>query len=327
MTLEELDRLPSFALLGPGFAGPGFTLLEGLTAGRTGGPRVVFAGYEDDGRRPRVYGAERARPFDVAAAETAPLRPRLSAPRHGAKVDRIRAAIARGDVYQVCLCERARLTAPGGAAILRRMLRRGAPRFAAWVRLPDGTEFVSASPELFFQVDGERVRTEPMKGTAPAGQGRALSASGKDRAELAMITDLLRNDLTPVCRPGTVRVAAARALLDIGYAVQAVADVRGRLAPGAGPLEVLAALHPGGSVTGAPKTAALGLIRRLEERPRGAYCGALGLWDGRRATFSLLIRTAQRGPRGWEYGVGGGIVWDSSAENERRELDVKLGAL
>lgn len=326
MTLEELDALPSFALLGPGYGGPGFTLLEGLGPARGRGPRLVFAGYEDS--RPRVLGARRMSRFRwTPGPEPGSPKPRLLARGHAGKVRRIREAIARGDVYQVCLCESARLEDFGGAALLRRLVRRGAPRFCAWVRLPSGPEFVTASPELFFEVRGERVRSEPMKGTAAPGGRRALLASEKDRAELAMITDLVRNDLTPACRPGSVRVSAERRLLELPYAVQAVSDVEGRLKPGAGPLDALSALHPGGSVTGAPKPAALGMIRRLEARPRGAYCGTLGLWTGRRAVFSLLIRTAQRRGKGWDYGVGGGIVWDSDAGRERAELDVKLGAL
>ncbi len=328
MRLDSLESEKSFALLAPGYGGPGWTLLRGLSpaAARGRGPRLVFAGFESADAR--VF---RARFVETVASELGPdpgpLRPRLDARGHAAKVARIRAAIARGDVYQVCLCASARLGEARGAAILRRFCRRGAPRFAAWVRLPEGPEFVTASPELFLRVDGDRARVEPMKGTAAPGALAALKRSGKDRAELAMITDLLRNDLTPVCRPRSVRVAAARRFLRLSYAVQAVSDVRGRLRPGVGALEVLAALHPGGSVTGAPKRAALDMIRKLESRPRGAYCGALGLASGRRATFSLLIRTAQREPGGWVYGVGGGIVWGSRPRAERRELGVKLGAL
>ncbi len=325
-----MEGLASFALLAPGYGGPGWTLLRDLApvSPRGRGARLVFAGFEDPAGRARVFAARREETVRPALGpDPGPLRPRLDARGHAAKVRRIRAAIARGDVYQVCLCASARLGPATGAEILRRFCRRGAPRFAAWARLPGGPEFVSASPELFFTVDGDRARVEPMKGTAAPGALAELRRSAKDRAELAMITDLLRNDLTPVCRPRTVRVAAARRFLRLPYAVQAVSDVRGRLKPGAGPLEVLAALHPGGSVVGAPKRAALTMIRALEPRPRGAYCGALGLARGPRAAFSLLIRTAQRGASGWVYGVGGGVVWGSRPVAERRELDVKLGAL
>ncbi len=166
-----------------------------------------------------------------------------------------------------------------------------------------------------------------MKGTAPSGARGALLASAKDEAELAMITDLLRNDLAPVCRPRTVRVVHRRRVVELPYAVQTVSDVTGRLTPGVTPPGVLAALHPGGSVTGAPKAAALAMIRELEPGPRGPYCGALGWWTERGAICSLLIRTATADPAGWVYGVGGGIVYDSDPRLEREELEVKLGAL
>jgi len=164
-----------------------------------------------------------------------------------------------------------------------------------------------------------------MKGTARPGEGGRLHASEKDRAELAMITDLLRNDLTQVCQPRTVRVASERRVLALPYALQTVSDVVGLLGHGATPLDVLAALHPGGSVTGAPKRAALAMIQALEATPRGAYCGALGLWMDERSTFSLLIRTAVRTEEGWTVGVGGGIVHDSDPRAELDELETKLG--
>ena len=330
MKLESLEAERSFALLAPGYGGPGWTLLRGLeTATALGrGARLVFVDFESPGGRARVLRARRVEEvFPRLGPDPGPLRPRLAAAGHAPGVRRIRAAIARGDVYQVCLCVSARLGPAAGADILRRFCRRGAPRFAAWARLPGGREFVTASPELFFAVDGERARVEPMKGTAAPGELPRLERSAKDRAELAMITDLLRNDLTPICRPRSVRVADPRRFLRLPYAVQAVSDVRGRLKAGVGALEVLSALHPGGSVTGAPKRAALAMIKTLETRPRGAYCGALGLSRGRRAAFSLLIRTAQREPDGWVYGVGGGIVWDSRPRAELAELRVKLGAL
>lgn len=328
MRLAELEALSSFALLGPGFGGGGFLLLTGLAAGGAAGPRLVFAGFEEPGGSALVLGAEAARECAPAwEPDEGPLAVSLDAGDHGRRVELIRDAIAAGDVYQVCLTVRARLPPVPGAALLSRMCRRGVPPYAAWVRLPGGCELVSASPELFFETGGGRVHTSPMKGTARPGGGAALRASGKEEAELAMITDLLRNDLAPVCRPRSVRVEQARRVLELPYAVQTVSDIAGLLAPGTTPLDVLAALHPGGSVTGAPKRAALRAIRALEPSPRGAYCGALGLWRGERSTFSLLIRTAERTPGGWVYGVGGGIVWDSEPEAELAELQVKLGAL
>jgi anthranilate/para-aminobenzoate synthase component I len=329
MRLEALEPLASFALLGPGFAGGRPVLLTDL---EPAGPRpaLLFAPFETPGADALAF-AGRARAIEVEPGAPARLaglgHAALDAEAHAAAVRAIREAIAAGDVYQVNLTLRVPLPGRPGSALAAAMWAGGMPRFGAWVRLPLGLEMVSSSPELLFEIEGGRIRSEPMKGTAAAGDRAWLEASGKDRAELAMITDLVRNDLTPICRPGTVRVSCERRLVALPYAVQAVSDVEGDLLPGVGAREALAALHPGGSVTGAPKRAALEMIRRLEPAPRGAYCGALAYCGERRATAALLIRTASRGPAGWTYGVGGGIVHDSDAAAELEEVRVKLGAL
>jgi anthranilate/para-aminobenzoate synthase component I len=328
MKLAELETLPSFALLGPGFGGDPFLLLRDLRPQSSADSLLVFARFEEPGTRALKLSPGTASPCAVDFAE----KPRgldvaLAAFDYANKVGQIREAIANGDVYQVCLTVRALVSAGSGAEILSLMCRRGVPRFAAWVRLPDGSEFVSASPELFFETDGRQVHAEPMKGTARPGAGGALEASDKDRAELAMITDLVRNDLAQVCRQKTVHVANQRRVLQLPYALQTVSDIVGVMDHGKVALDVLAALHPGGSVTGAPKQAALAMIRRLEPDERGAYCGALGMVTGERSVFSLLIRTAARTSQGWAYGVGSGIVFDSEPQAELDELRVKLGAL
>jgi anthranilate/para-aminobenzoate synthase component I len=166
-----------------------------------------------------------------------------------------------------------------------------------------------------------------MKGTAGPDAGGFPVSSEKDLSELAMITDLVRNDLTPICRPRSVKVICPRRIIKLPYALQTVSDIIGRTEAGVTPGDVLAALHPGGSVTGAPKSAALTMIRELESTPRGPYCGSLGFLHEGRSTFSLLIRTASQTPSGWVYGVGGGIVYDSDAAREHDELRIKLGAL
>ncbi|MCC6749885.1 MAG: chorismate-binding protein [Deltaproteobacteria bacterium] len=331
MRLVELEALPSFALLGPGFGGEPFVLLRDLTpttTAPTDRPRLVFVPFEERGSAAELFAPEAVTPLRPSLEPPgAELPLRLLADDYPAKVERLREAIAAGDVYQVCLTARAELPRLSGSALFALLCARAVPRFAAWVRLPDGRELVSASPELFFETRGSYVHTQPMKGTAPPEAAAALEASEKDRAELAMITDLLRNDLVPICQPRSVRVEHARRVLELPYALQTVSDVVGTLADGMTPLEVLSALHPGGSVSGAPKTAALRLIRALESTPRGAYCGALGLVTDDRSTFSLLIRTAEKTPAGWIYGVGGGIVYDSDPRAELDELHVKLGAL
>ena len=334
MRLSELLDLDSFALLGPGFGGGACVLLADLREGGQGEQRLVYTPFEGEAGSARTFSAGGARALARGADEPLEmnvppreLEARLDEGDYARDVERIREAIAAGDVYQVCHTVRSRVGAASGAELFTGMSARGLARFAAWVRLPGGPEFVSASPELFFETDGRAVHSEPMKGTARPGAGGELEASEKDRAELAMITDLVRNDLVPVCRPRTVRVACERRVVELPYALQTVSDVVGELAEDITPLDVLDALHPGGSVVGTPKRAALAMIRDLEPGPRGAYCGAMGVCREGRSVFSLLIRTAERRPEGWVYGVGGGIVYESDAGRELEELRVKLGAL
>jgi anthranilate/para-aminobenzoate synthase component I len=324
--LADLETLPAFALLGPGFGGGEVLLLTGLRPAAAE-PRLFFAAYEARGRHALALDADVRSAGALEMPDPAELDPVLDAGGHGEAVAAIREAIAAGDVYQVCLTARARLAPVSGARLLARMASRGLPSFAAWVRLPGGPEFVSASPELLFEIEDDRIRSEPMKGTARPDAAGTLDASAKDRAELAMITDLVRHDLTPLCRPRSVAVRSERRFVALPYAVQTVSDVEGWLRPGVTALEALDALHPGGSVTGAPKRAARSMIDRLERSPRGAYCGALGLSLGRRTTTSLLIRTASRDAGGWVYGAGGAIVYDSDPAQELEELRLKLDAL
>lgn len=350
MTLADLESQESFALLGPGYGHGGFVLLQGLVAdaeapGRGGGrrdapsatpaanasplPRLVFADFETAGSRARIFTPSSRVPFAPHFGDPAQRDVRVDFDPQGIReaVLLIRESIEAGDVYQVCFTHRAPVAASSGATLLSAMCGRGVPPFAAWVRLPGGPEFVSASPERFFDIDGRIVRSEPMKGTAHLADEDLLVLSQKDRCELSMITDLVRHDLAAVCLPRSIRVACDRRILHLPYALQAVSDVEGVLRPAAGPIEVLDALHPGGSVVGAPKEAARAMIGRLESTPRGPYCGALGLWEGDRAGFGLLIRTATRTPTGWTYGVGSGIVYDSDPDSEIEEFRTKLGAL
>jgi anthranilate synthase/aminodeoxychorismate synthase-like glutamine amidotransferase len=321
--LSELDGLEDFALLGPGYGdGRTWTLLTGV---REGPGELVLALAEE--RTARSFTGRREAVEVLLDAAPLSLQPALDEASFAAGVAHIREAVARGDVYQVNLTQRVALGPAPGARLLATLCRRGLPRFPAWLRLPGVAEVVSASPELLVAVDGRRVRAEPMKGTAPAGERERLARSEKDEAELAMITDLVRDDLQPLCEPGTVTVPHPRRLLELPYAVQAVSDVEGTLRPDVGVAELLARLHPGGSVTGAPREAALAAIARLEASPRGPYCGTLGLGTGDRWRCALLIRTAFRRGEGWVLGVGNGITWASDAAAELEELKVKLGVL
>jgi para-aminobenzoate synthetase component 1 len=241
----------------------------------------------------------------------------------------IREAIAAGDVYQVNLTRRLSAPLPPGAdvAALGAALAEGNPApYAAVVRLPAfGCEVASASPELFLRREGDLVASGPIKGTART----AAELLPKDRAENVMIVDLVRNDLGRVCEYGSVGVPALLALEHHPGLVHLVSTVTGRLRPGQGWAEAIAATFPPGSVTGAPKLAALEHLRRLEPVPRGVYCGAVG-WvdaDQRRGELNVAIRTFWVEDGQLHLGTGGGITWDSDPDDEWAETELKARRL
>ena len=256
-----------------------------------------------------------------------------------AGVERVRAAIARGDIYQANLARRLETPFRGDPWPLYRALRTGDPApFAAYVDVAPAADgapraIASASPESFLSVDrGGRVQTDPIKGTRPRGgtreEDRALAAellaSGKDRAENVMIVDVLRNDLGRVCRPGSVRVARLCRLERTAAVQHLVSTVTGRLAPGRDAFDLLAASFPGGSITGAPKIRAMEILEELEPVRRGPYTGA-ALWAGPDGAMgsSILIRTRVADGRRLTLHVGGGITWRSDPAAEWQETVVK----
>jgi para-aminobenzoate synthetase component 1 len=246
-----------------------------------------------------------------------------------AGVGAIRDAIAAGDVYQVNLTRR--LSAPmpdhGDVAALGAALAEGNPApYAAVVRVPSaGCEVASASPERFLRRDGDVVASGPIKGTAPTPEG----LTAKDRAENVMIVDLVRNDLGRVCEFGSVDVPALLALEEHPGLVHLVSTVTGRLRPGRGWADAIDATFPPGSVTGAPKVAAVEHLRRLEPVPRGVYCGAVG-WvdaDARCGDLNVAIRTFWVEDGQLCLGTGGGITWDSDPADEWAETELKARRL
>lgn len=325
LLVSQLLGQSDFALLGPGFTdGRHWVLAHAAEAPRANATLWVAKGDERVATRHRVF-VERVVPeFDEPPQA---LTPELADGAFLRGVRAIREQIAAGDVYQVNLTVRATLAGVPGPVLLATLCRTQVPRFAAWVRSTSVGEFVSASPELLVEREGRRVHVEPMKGTAPASERAWLEASEKDRAELAMITDLLRDDLHRLCEPGSVRVTNPRRFIELPYVVQTVSDVEGVLPPAVTTWQLLEQLHPGGSVTGAPREAALDVIEFLESPSRGAYCGALGLEVDDTLRAALLIRTAERRGDAWVYGVGSGITWDSVPEDELAEVRLKLGAL
>ncbi|MGI8479945.1 MAG: anthranilate synthase component I family protein, partial [Gaiellaceae bacterium] len=250
-----------------------------------------------------------------------------SAADYGAAVERVRAAIARGDVYQVNLVQHLSAAFSGTSAALAAKLAPLAPLH----RDPfvgEGWGIVSASPELFLARRGRRLWTMPIKGTRPLGAAVELRASAKDAAEHVMIVDLERNDLSRVCEPGTVRWPELLEPRQLAGVEHMVSTVEGTLRDGAGLAEILEATFPGGSVTGAPKIAAVDLIAELEPVGRGASMGALGrVYGSGDFDLALTIRTFAIAEGRVHLWVGGGVVWDSDPAAEVEESWTKARPL
>lgn len=253
----------------------------------------------------------------------------------------VKSAIEAGDSYQCNLTTALTASFAGDTGSFYADLSRAQrSKYSAYIDL--GSDVVaSASPELFFQWKGETVRTRPMKGTIRRGATdeedrqllQLLLDSEKERAENIIVVDLLRNDLSRVAVPGTVEVPAL--LTAEGYSTvwQLTSDVTAQIVPGAGFVDILRALFPCGSVTGAPKVSTMDLIRRVERAPRGIYCGCIGFVAPQgyplRAQFSVAIRTAHidRLLGECRYGVGSGITLGSNCWSEYAELEAKCTIL
>jgi para-aminobenzoate synthetase component 1 len=286
---------------------------------------------------------ERLRFDPGTTAATAPLpvppsevRSSLGRAEHARGVAAILEAIERGDIYQGNLTSRFDVDWPGDAAeLFARLLRENPAPHAALLEADDVT-IVSCSPERLLAARGRDVESRPIKGTAPRDPEPALDrlradellASPKDRAELLMITDLVRNDLGKVCAPGSVRVPRLRDLESFPHVHHLVSTVRGRLPAGVDALHALAALFPAGSVVGCPKRRALEILGELEGAPRGVYTGTVG-WVGfdQSCDFNVAIRTGWLRDGVFSFGAGGGIVVDSDPVREWDELGWKARAI
>ena len=253
-------------------------------------------------------------------------------------VARVIEYVFAGDIFQANLSQR--LEAPlvdTPLDLYRRLRSRNPAPFSAYLDFGD-LVVASSSPERFLRVEpGGRVETRPIKGTRPRGLSpehdaalaQALAESAKDRAENVMIVDLLRNDLSRVCQAGTVRVPELFAIEHYATVHHLVSTVVGELAPERGPVDVLRAAFPGGSITGAPKVRAMQIIAELEPTQRAVYCGAIGYLSCSGALdTSIVIRTCLVLGRAVYVQVGGGIVADSDPEQEYREtLDKARGLI
>lgn len=262
-----------------------------------------------------------------------PLRPAIEREDYDAAFIRVREAIAAGDIYQ------ANFTFPlkgrwagDPLAIYARLRARAAAGYGALVFDGD-RHHLSLSPELFFALKGGDVTLKPMKGTRPRGSdpeadealARELAASEKDRAENLMITDLMRNDVSRLAVPGSVTVRDAFRVETYPTVHQMTSTVRAKMADGAGAIDLVRAIFPCGSITGAPKIRAMELIDAIEDNPRNLYCGAIGRVDpGGDAAFNVAIRTLTLDKSGAAtMGVGSGLVFDSRVDDEWAECLVK----
>jgi para-aminobenzoate synthetase component 1 len=233
-----------------------------------------------------------------------------------------------GDVYQVNLSQRLLHAATSSATDLYLRLRERNPAPMAGYLDAGGWHIVSASPERFLRVNNRHVETRPIKGTAARTRdaaldrtaGQELTVSAKDRAENVMIVDLLRNDLSRACEPGSVGVTQLCALEQYAWVQHLVSVVEGTLRNDMLPLDLLRHAFPGGSITGVPKIRAMQIIAELEPTVRGPYCGSLGyVGVGNQMDTSILIRTITSARGWWQIPVGGGIVADSDPQREFEE--------
>lgn len=248
----------------------------------------------------------------------------------------IQAYIRKGDCYQVNFARRFRAPASGDPWLGYCRLRDQSPApFGAYLKLPQG-QLLCNSPEQFLRLHQGLVSTSPIKGTRPrhsnpvqdAALRLALEQSPKDRAENLMIVDLLRNDLGKVCNYGSVRVDALFRSASFATVHHLISDISGQLRPGEDAISLLKATFPGGSITGAPKVRAMAIIEELEVGRRGPYCGSLAWIDFDGSMDSnILIRTLIHRQGEIEFWAGGGIVADSSAEDEFAETTHKARAL
>ena len=292
-------------------------------------PLMVFGIYDApmDARAVLAQAAGQAQGIALA-----PLVPMISRDDYGAAFDQVKGYIASGDCYQINLTFPITSRLLGGGALgLYGALRVGqSVGHGAFVDLGVGPVLVSRSPELFIRIAASgRIETRPMKGTAPrdtdpvrdAELAEELRASAKGQAENLMIVDLLRNDIARISQVGSVKVPKLFAVESYTTVHQMVSTVVGQMADAPSMAQVMAALFPCGSITGAPKLRAMQIIHLVEPHRRGVYCGAIG-WmapDGS-ASFNVAIRTLQVFAGGdIVLNVGGGVVHDSTADGEWEE--------
>jgi len=283
-----------------------------------------FAAYDSTAKTQATISSQKiAKQFDVGLGDVTS---NFSADAYRKMIERAIEYIHAGDIFQVNLAQRLLTPARTNSIDLYLQLRqKNAAPYAGFLDIGEW-QICSTSPECFLTLRNREVETRPIKGTrGRSGQPEAdlyagddLQLSEKDRAENVMIVDLLRNDLSRVCMPDSVHVAQLCQIETFAYVKHLVSIVRGTLQSTANPFDLLRACFPGGSITGAPKIRAMEIIAELEPTTRGAYCGSLGYlgFDGQ---MDSIIRTVTAGEGWWQMPVGGGIVAQSTPDDEYRE--------
>ena len=238
-------------------------------------------------------------------------------------VERIRSAVAEGWVYQVNACRRLTHADDGQSlrGLFSEILKNNPAPWASYLEIP-GAMIASASPELFLSRNQSSVKTSPIKGTQPA---NAQKFGAKDQAENVMIVDLMRNDFGRICKSGTVEVPRLLSSEEHPGLQHLVSDIQGELVDDISWSQIITALSPPGSVSGAPKSSAVQVISG-NEIDRGPYCGALGWVEGDQAVLSVAIRTFWK-DAGINFGTGAGITWGSDATAEWEETQLKARRL
>jgi para-aminobenzoate synthetase component I len=307
--------------------------------------KVFLTAVSIDRKKAQQKFIEQEKWFEASVSDepTGPLRRKkiklisnFTKPAYLKAVNKVKAYIAAGDIYQANLSQRFSAKVNLRPYDIYKKLRAINPApFAAYLNFPE-VQVISSSPERFLRISGDNVETRPIKGTRPRGKNktadqrlaRELLNSEKDKAELLMIIDLERNDLGRVCRYHTVHVPELMALEKYATVFHLVSTIRGKLKPGLSHIDCLKACFPGGSITGAPKIRAMEIIEELEPTKRSIYTGATGYIGFNQETdLNIVIRTIIHKNGRVYFQVGGGIVADSEPEKEFEETLVKAKAL
>lgn len=258
--------------------------------------------------------------------------------KYQSNIQAIKNAIENGITYQVNYTNRLTSTFQGDDfSFYQQLSRAQSSKYSAYLHIGDYS-ILSASPELFFRWDGQKIITKPMKGTVKRGRTTKednelatwLYHSEKNRAENLMIVDLLRNDVGTIAESGSVKVEKLFEIEPYPTVLQMTSTITAKTLPGTQLIDIFRALFPCGSITGAPKISTMKIISELEETPREVYCGAIGyITPNNEAVFNVPIRTVviDNKSKTATYGVGGGITWDSTSKDEYNEMITKASLL